>query len=231
MAAQGCWCWCWCCTRRATGLLLPTGAAGPGSTVGLRREFAGQAAPRRARALVQLHAALRCSQAAARRCCMDSDGAGPLTASVVVDAGLGEHGVVLNLRLADSRAVVADDDQLGCGAKGGRGVGHDPLRREARPAAPGLLMPRSCDDIRAAWLGSASGCRERQQRSPGQAPRTLAGAQGLEDGLVAQSVLATLHHQRQAAVDVLLRLLLRVRGCGCRVSSGEGPGRRARCCF
>lgn len=36
------------------------------------------------------------------------------TAHVVVHAGLGEHGVVLDLRLADRGRVVADDDQLGC---------------------------------------------------------------------------------------------------------------------
>jgi small-conductance mechanosensitive channel len=38
---------------------------------------------------------------------------------------------------------------------------------------------------------------------------TLAGAQGLEAGLVAQGVLAGLHHQSQTAVDVLLASLLR----------------------
>lgn len=31
---------------------------------------------------------------------------------VVVNTALGEHGVVLNLRLAEGRAVVGDDDQL-----------------------------------------------------------------------------------------------------------------------
>ena len=36
------------------------------------------------------------------------------TAHVVVHASLGEHGVVLNLRLADRGRVVADDNQLGC---------------------------------------------------------------------------------------------------------------------
>lgn len=42
---------------------------------------------------------------------MDSEGR--RTAGVVVDARLGEHGVVLNLRLAQRRAVVGDDDELG----------------------------------------------------------------------------------------------------------------------
>ena len=37
-----------------------------------------------------------------------------LTAAVVVHTGLGKHGVVLDLALAHSRAVVADDDQLSC---------------------------------------------------------------------------------------------------------------------
>lgn len=36
------------------------------------------------------------------------------TSGVVVDPGLGEHGIVLNLGLADGRAVVADEHKLGC---------------------------------------------------------------------------------------------------------------------
>ena len=32
----------------------------------------------------------------------------------MVDAGFGKHGVVLNLRLPQGRAIVADDDKLGC---------------------------------------------------------------------------------------------------------------------
>ncbi|GIL83774.1 hypothetical protein Vretifemale_12530, partial [Volvox reticuliferus] len=71
-----------------------------------------------------------------------------VVAAVVVHACLGEHGIVLHFALADSRAVVADDHQLG-----------------------------------------------------------LARAKGLQAGLVAQSVLATLHHQRETRVDVLLGLL------------------------
>jgi hypothetical protein len=35
------------------------------------------------------------------------------TARVLVDTGLGEHGVVLDLRLAQRRAVAGDQDQLG----------------------------------------------------------------------------------------------------------------------
>lgn len=35
-------------------------------------------------------------------------------ASVVVDTSLGQHGVVLNLGLAERGAVTRDDDQLGC---------------------------------------------------------------------------------------------------------------------
>lgn len=34
-------------------------------------------------------------------------------ASVVVDTGLGQHGVVLNLRLAKRGAVTREDNQLG----------------------------------------------------------------------------------------------------------------------
>ena len=34
-------------------------------------------------------------------------------ALIVVDGGLGEHGVVLELRLSQGRAVVGDEDQLG----------------------------------------------------------------------------------------------------------------------
>jgi hypothetical protein len=36
----------------------------------------------------------------------------------VVHAGLGEHGIVLDLGLAHGRAVVADDDQLSCDGGG-----------------------------------------------------------------------------------------------------------------
>ena len=36
-----------------------------------------------------------------------------LTSGVVVNVGLGKHRVVLDLRLAEGRAVVADDDELG----------------------------------------------------------------------------------------------------------------------
>jgi hypothetical protein len=41
-----------------------------------------------------------------------------LTAGVVVDASLGEHGIVLDLGLADRGAVAAHDDELGCEGKG-----------------------------------------------------------------------------------------------------------------
>ena len=39
---------------------------------------------------------------------------GDVGSSVKVDGGLGEHGVVLELRAAEGRAVTTDDDQLGC---------------------------------------------------------------------------------------------------------------------
>lgn len=60
----------------------------------------------------------------------------------MVHVGLGKHRVILDLRLAEGRAVIADDDELG-----------------------------------------------------------LARSQGLEGGLVAQGVLARLHHKREARVD------------------------------
>jgi len=60
----------------------------------------------------------------------------------MVDVGLGKHSIVLNLRLAEGRAVVADDYELG-----------------------------------------------------------LARSQSLKSGLVTQSVLARLHHKREARVD------------------------------
>ncbi len=37
-----------------------------------------------------------------------------VVARVVVDSSLGEHGVVLNLRLAERRTVTRDDNKLGC---------------------------------------------------------------------------------------------------------------------
>ena len=55
---------------------------------------------------------------------------------------------------------------------------------------------------------------------------TLAGAQGLQAGLVAQSVLAGLHHQRQPAVDVLLALLLLVLNACTAAAAVEVSGRR-----
>ena len=42
-----------------------------------------------------------------------ADGSGR-TSAVVVHAGLGEHCVVLDLRFAERRAVVRDQDELGC---------------------------------------------------------------------------------------------------------------------
>ncbi len=75
-------------------------------------------------------------------------GAVILTSGVVVNVGLGKHSVILDLRLAEGGAVVADNDKL-----------------------------------------------------------RLARSQGLEGGLVAEGVLARLHHQRKARVDGLgLRL-------------------------
>lgn len=47
---------------------------------------------------------------------------GQLTASVVVHASLGKHGVVLDLRLAHRWAVVADDHQLSYTGESNRSV-------------------------------------------------------------------------------------------------------------
>lgn len=66
-----------------------------------------------------------------------------------MDAGLAEHAVVLELRLAERRRVAGDDNKLG-----------------------------------------------------------LAGSEGLEGALVAESDLAGLHGQRQLGVDTILSLLL-----------------------
>lgn len=42
----------------------------------------------------------------------DSREGGSLTAGVVMHSALGKHGVVLDLRLSEGRAVAADDNQL-----------------------------------------------------------------------------------------------------------------------
>ena len=57
--------------------------------------------------------------------CKISAGCGWLTSSVVVHRTLGEHGVVLELGLAQGGAVGGNDHQLGCEAKrqGGSGGG------------------------------------------------------------------------------------------------------------
>ena len=52
---------------------------------------------------------------------------GGRTAGVVIKASLREHDIVLNLRLANSRAVACNDDKLGCNTQGSRFV-HGRLR-------------------------------------------------------------------------------------------------------
>ena len=71
-----------------------------------------------------------------------------VVACVVVDTGLGQHGVVLDLRLAERRRVVGNDHQL-----------------------------------------------------------ALAVPQGFESLLVAEAILARLHHERQPGVDGFIGLL------------------------
>lgn len=43
---------------------------------------------------------------------------GDVGSGVEVDGGLGEHGVVLNLRATERRAVTGDQDELGCNHPG-----------------------------------------------------------------------------------------------------------------
>ena len=64
-----------------------------------------------------------------------------LTAGVVVHAGLGQHGVVLDLGLADGRAVVGDDDELGCRTKPQNCFSHKP---KAETFSSCILQPLLC---------------------------------------------------------------------------------------
>ena len=63
------------------------------------------------------------------------------TAHVVVHASLGEHGVVLNLRLADGGRVIADDNQLGCSKRGESQ--HQYPRENVRVLPAGLPLQRA----------------------------------------------------------------------------------------
>ena len=56
-------------------------------------------------------------------------------ALIVVDGGLGEHSVVLQLRLSQGRAVVGDEDQLGYSSK---------RRRTAYPFRCGRTSAQTC---------------------------------------------------------------------------------------
>lgn len=132
----------------------------------------------------------------------------PLTAGVVVHASLGQHGVVLDLRLADRGAVVGDQHQLGCMGTAA------PRMHRLVPVPP-----------YASLTGRRSGAHADALRSM-TTRLTLAGAQGLQAGLVAQGVLAGLHHQRQPAVDVLLALLLLVLNACTATAAVEVSGRR-----
>ena len=89
---------------------------------------------------------------------MDSEGR--RTAGVVVDARLGEHGVVLNLRLAQRRAVVGDDDELGL-------AGAERLRWSCTRAG-------TCGPDSRRGRGGASG----QRRVRGESRRERAGGFG-----------------------------------------------------
>ena len=143
-----------------------------------------------------------------------------LTAGVVVHAGLGKHSVVLNLRLAHGGAVVADDDQLGCGGGGaaqvreagryGAGYAGSGHSRAGQVSMAGFARGMG---MGSAWAGGHHGTTPHSGAGQGQQRHacmhrkpclTLARAQGLEAGLVAERVFARLHHQRQARIDVLL---------------------------
>ena len=53
------------------------------------------------------------------RLCSANKGGAARTAAVVVDRSLRKHRIVLNLGLAQRRAVAGDEDELGCGRGGG----------------------------------------------------------------------------------------------------------------
>jgi hypothetical protein len=100
----------------------------------------------------------------------------------VVHAGLGKHGVVLQLRLAHGWDVAGDDDQLGC---------------ECTPETRAARQNRSFADHHGTSCPLATLV----------VLLTLARAQSLQSGLVAQGVLAGLHDQCKPAVDALCGLL------------------------
>lgn len=120
-----------------------------------------------------------------------------LTACVVVDTSLGKHGVVLNLRLAHWGTVAADDHQLGCTEQKGIQSSEQPTCAHSMWKA--LALPRT---------QHIPGITNQSIQGELLQLLTLARTQSLQAGLVAQSILSGLHHQRQTAVDVFLALLL-----------------------
>lgn len=146
-----------------------------------------------------------------------------LTAGVVVHAGLREHGVVLNLRLPNGRAVVADDDQLGCNQSCETPRHNAAWRSEemvlslAGADADDPLQAKRCRCRNIAYTFTTESEVLMQSctvtlNQDGR--RTLAGAQALDGSLGAQRELAGLHDQSQAGVDALqTSLLLQTRTC------------------
>ena len=110
-----------------------------------------------------------------------------LTASVVVHAGLRKHRVVLDLRLAERRAVARDQHELCCVIK---------IRQ-------GVRFVHGC-----AWRCFAS-CQGHGSRGSTWQRRTFALTQSLQGRFVAHGDLARLHDESQTRVDALnSRLLL-----------------------
>ena len=110
-----------------------------------------------------------------------------LTASVVVHASLRKHRVVLDLRLAERRAVARDQHELCC-----------VIKKKAGSAVPALLRLAALLPATRALAACSTWQR-----------RTFAHTQGLEGRFVAHGHLARLHDESQARVDALnSRLLL-----------------------
>lgn len=91
---------------------------------------------------------------------------------------LGQQRIVLNLRLADGRAVVGDNHHFSLqGKQKWREIRHGYHKHEIEGEKRGETMVY------------------------------LATAQSLKGGLVSQSILSRFHHKRQTRVDVFLVLL------------------------
>ena len=115
-----------------------------------------------------------------------------LTASVVVHASLRKHRVVLDLRLAERRAVARDQHELCC-----------VIKKKAGSAVPALLRLAALLPATRALAACSTWQR-----------RTFAHTQGLEGRFVAHGHLARLHDESQARVDALNSRLLLLQSTG-----------------